>query len=304
MVSMQLSFPDPIRVLVLTDLDLGIRTRQRLAEAKSEGLWLVGAASSREVAIDLIANTGPQVIVVDIDGEYGPETIADLAERCDARLLALTGSRDTEVQDGAVLAGACGVVQKREAAELLVDAIRCVHEGEMWINHAAADRILDELAHAREAAEQQERIRAKLACLTLRERIIVTEITRSHLATPREIAARLQISEQRLGEFLSSIYRKLELTSGEARASGARPDRFNRQPNAVGADPAEPPRKPAPADSRREDAAVGFPSGSISHVHGSATGNRGEDPIVIPLRGAHPESVPVSRWRQLLRRVH
>jgi len=35
---MQLPDWDPIRVLVLADLDLGIRTRQRLTEAQSEGL--------------------------------------------------------------------------------------------------------------------------------------------------------------------------------------------------------------------------------------------------------------------------
>jgi len=303
MVSMQLSDWDPIRVLVLADLDLGIRTRQRLTEAQSEGLWLVGTASSREVAVDLIANTSPQVIVVDIDGDYGPDTIADFAERSDVPLLALTGSRDTEVHDGAVLAGACGVVQKREAADILVDAIRCVHEGEMWINHAAADRILDELAHAREAQEQQERIRAKLARLTLKERIIATEVTRGHSATPREIAARLQISENRLHDYLASIHRKLELAASEAHLGGTRAEPFNRQPNSGRADPAELQSEPAPADSQRENAFARFPSGSISPGDGYPPGNRGEDPIVVPLGVAYPDAVPTFRWRQR-RRIH
>jgi len=149
---------------------------------------LVGTASSREVAVDLIANTSPQVIVVDIDGDYGPDTIADFAERSDVPLLALTGSRDTEVHDGAVLSGACGGVQKREAADILVDAIRCVHEGEMWIN-------------------------------------------------------------------------------------------------------------------QRENAVARFPSGSISHGDGYPPGNRGEDPIVVPLGAAYPDAVPTFRWRQR-RRIH
>jgi len=303
MVSMQFPDWDPIRVLVLADLDLGIRTRQRLTEAKSEGLWLVGTASSRDVAVELLANTGPQVIVIDIDGEYGPETIADFAERSDARLLALTGSRDTEVQDGAVLAGACGVVQKGEAADILVDAIRCVHEGEMWIDHAAADRILDELARAREAAEQQERIRAKLARLTLKERIIATEITRGHSATPREIAAGLQISEHRLQDYLASIHRKLELACGEARERGSRPEPFTRQANAVRAEPVGPRSKPMPLDRLRKNGVACLVAGSMTPLDGSPPGNRGEDPIVVSSGVAYPHAVPASRWRQL-RSIH
>jgi two-component system, NarL family, nitrate/nitrite response regulator NarL len=301
MVSLQHPDWDPIRVLVLTDLDLGLHTRQRLTEARSEGLWLVGTASSRDAAVDLLANTGPQVIVIDIDGEFGPDTIADFAERCDARLLALTGSGDTEVQDGAVLAGACGVVQKREAADILVDAIRCVYEGEMWINHAAADRILDELAHAREAAKQQERIRATLARLTLKERVIAAEITRGHSATPREIAARLQISESRLQDYLASIYRKLELDRGEMRVSGARPEPFTRQLNAVRADPAEPSCKPVPLDSPKANAVTRFSSGPTTHADRSPPGCRGEDPIVVSSGAVYPHAVPASRWRQLRR---
>jgi two-component system, NarL family, nitrate/nitrite response regulator NarL len=224
----------PIRVLALADPGLGARTLERLREAQSEGLWLMGNASSLEDAVALIVTTDPQVIVIDVDGEYGPDTIADLGERSDARLIALTCSRDAELQDGAILAGARGVVEKRQAAEFLVAAIRCVHEGEMWINHAAADRILDELAHARKRAEQQERIRVKLSRLTLKERIIATEITRSDSATPREIAARLQISEHRLQVYLAAIQRKLELSDGEARMSGSQPRPVTLQPVSFG----------------------------------------------------------------------
>ena len=300
MASTQPSDRDPIRVLVLTDLDLGIHTRQRLTDATSEGLWLVGTASSREVAADLIANARPEVIVVDIDGEYGPETIADFAERSCARLLALTGSLDTELEDGAILAGACGVVQKREASVFLVDAIRCVHEGDMWISHAAADRILDELAHAREAAEREERMRTRLACLTLKERIIVIEITRGHSSTPGEIAARLRISEHALQDYLVSIHRKLELECAGAGASASRPKPFNRQAHALQAESDGAPSMHR--DRVRKNRRGGFITGSVTRAEGVPPGNRGEDAIVVSSCAAHPRTVPPLRFRHLRRK--
>jgi two-component system, NarL family, nitrate/nitrite response regulator NarL len=285
-----------IRVLALADPGLGTRTLERLREAQSEGLWLVGNASSLEDAVALIANTSPQVIVIDIDGEYGPDTIADLGERSDARLIALTCSRDTELQDGAVLAGARGVVEKREAAELLVAAIRCVHQGEMWVNHAAADRILDELAHARKRAEQQERIRAKLARLTLKERIIATEITRSDSATPREIAERLQISEHRLQIYLAAIQRKLQLFDGEARMSGSQPG-----PLIVRAQTPEVRSKPAPSDRPSTTGVACLIAVATTDGDAPRAGDRGQDPIVFPSGAADAEAIRVCRWRRLRR---
>jgi two-component system, NarL family, nitrate/nitrite response regulator NarL len=291
----------PIRVLALADPGLGARTLERLREAQSEGLWLMGNASSLEDAVALIVTTDPQVIVIDVDGEYGPDTIADLGERSDARLIALTCSRDAELQDGAILAGARGVVEKRQAAEFLVAAIRCVHEGEMWINHAAADRILDELAHARKRAEQQERIRVKLSRLTLKERIIATEITRSDSATPREIAARLQISEHRLQVYLAAIQRKLELSDGEARMSGSQPRSVTRQPDVVRAQSPEVRSKPAPSARPSTTGVACLIAGETTAGDAPRPGDRGQDPIVFPSGPAYAEAIRFCRWRRLRR---
>lgn len=252
-----------IRVLVVSDLGLGARTLQRLEEARPVGLRLVGNSASLEEAERLISTTRPRVIVIDIDGEYGPDTIADLATCPDAFLLAVTRSGDLDWQDGAVLAGAHGVVQKHEAAEVLVSAIRCVHEGKLWISHAAADRILAELAQARAAARSPERISEKLARFTAEERIIAAEITRGHPATPREIAARLKISEPTLRDQLASMYRKLELAEEQG-------------------------------DSRRTR------SGPTAAL-GRRTRGDGRDPIVLLSGQDHPAPVRSSRWKRLRR---
>jgi two-component system, NarL family, nitrate/nitrite response regulator NarL len=296
---MQQTEQDPIRVLVLADQGLGTQTLQRLSEAQSADLRLVGSASSLTDTLGLIASSRPQVIVIDIDGDYGPDTIAELADRCDARLLALTASPDTQLQDGAVLAGARGVVLKREAADTLVQAVRRVSEGDMWINYAAADRILDELAHARKAAEQQQRDRVRLAQLTPRERIIAREITLGHAATPKEIAARLQITEDTLQVSLAAIQRKLELADGEVPMPETQPGTATGRSAVVRFDRVESRSKPALGEELDPTAVACFLVGATADGEMPRRGARPCDPIVLPSRAACAAPIRVCRWRRL-----
>ena len=106
--------------------------------------WFGGRCTPAPAAI--IYETPVDVIVIDLDGDIGVDSIAELCSISPARVLALTASRDVSLHDGAILAGARGVVAKSEPVESLLKAIEKVHEGEYWIDRAATSRIFLHLA--------------------------------------------------------------------------------------------------------------------------------------------------------------
>lgn len=146
------------------------------------------------------------VVLLDLDGSNGIEQIPSLLSGTNVRVLTLSTANDLELQDRAVLAGACGAISKCESVEVLCKAISKVHGGEYWVDRAATERIL--MAVAREKgvnhAEQE-----KIARLTRKEKQTIAAITLGSDASTMEIAERLNISEHTLRNHLTSIYAKL-----------------------------------------------------------------------------------------------
>ena len=87
-----------------------------------------------------LARTPADLALVDLDGDDGAEGVSALYAQTQIRILAISGSRDTALHDGAVLAGARGVIGKRDPPELLLKAIEKVHAGELWVDRAATSR--------------------------------------------------------------------------------------------------------------------------------------------------------------------
>jgi two-component system, NarL family, nitrate/nitrite response regulator NarL len=202
----------PIRVMLVDDLQIVSWGLEKLVQAGHPHLELAGTAFDAASASTIIYQTPVDVIVVDLDGEIGVDCIAELSSISPARVLALTASRDVSLHDGAILAGARGVVAKSEPVEALLKAIEKVHEGEYWIDRAATSRIFLHLAQKSKAkSETPEQIR--VASLTPRERQTVAEISKDAAASSKLIAQRLNISENTLRNHLSSIYTKLGISS-------------------------------------------------------------------------------------------
>ena len=68
-----------------------------------------------------------------------------------------------------MLDGARSVVSKDRSGEHLLDAIRKVHQGELWIDRATSARIIADIADERTRAERDPE-QAKVALLTPPER--------------------------------------------------------------------------------------------------------------------------------------
>jgi len=202
----------PIRVMLVDDLQIVSWGLEMLVQSRHPRMELAGSAVDAAGGSTIIYETPVDVIVIDLDGDLGVDSIAELCSISPARVLALTGSRDVSLHDSAILAGARGVVAKSEPVEALLKAIEKVHEGEFWIDRAATSRIFLHLAQ-KTKVEYETPDQLRVASLTPRERQTVAEISKDAAASGKQIAQRLNISENTLRNHLSSIYTKLGISS-------------------------------------------------------------------------------------------
>jgi DNA-binding NarL/FixJ family response regulator len=170
---------------------------------------VVGEAESVAEAVPLIKELDPEVVLLDVhlpDGG-GEAVIAGVAlERPGVKFLALSVSDAAEDVIGVIRAGARGYVTKTITGEELADAVRRVAEGDAVFSPRLAGFVLD-------AFRAGERVQSdsELNELTAREREVLQLIARGYRY--KEIAARLHLSIKTVESHVSSVLRKLQLSS-------------------------------------------------------------------------------------------
>ncbi len=207
---MQARCHESIRVFLVDDHQTTLWGLQRLIESAAPRMQLVGTASCRGDMLTQGPAARPHVIVMDIDlgGESGLDALPDLLRESDAQVLILTGVRDAEVHEEAILRGARGVVQKEASADTLLQAIDKVSAGEIWLGSCMLGKVLRSLTNPRHRQEVDPDAR-KIATLTAREREIISAVVTEKGAKNKVIADHLHISEHTLRNHLSVIYDKL-----------------------------------------------------------------------------------------------
>ena len=201
----------PIRVLLVDDHQSFLWGMVKLIESDSPNMQVMGTASDIAEALAILEQEQPDVILLDIDlhGVNSLDSMPLFRNASSAIVLILTGARDSEMHERAVLAGARGVVQKEAPAELILKAIKKVFEGEIWLDRITTARVFGKLLDHSNHQPSPETI--KIASLTAREREIVDVMMKQGRSTNKQIAAHLNMSEHTLRNHLSSIYSKLEV---------------------------------------------------------------------------------------------
>jgi len=170
---------------------------------------VLGEAESVAEAVPLIKELDPDVVLLDVhlpDGG-GEAVIAGVApERPGVKFLALSVSDAAEDVIGVIRAGARGYVTKTISGEELADAVRRVADGDAVFSPRLAGFVLD-------AFRAGERVQSdsELNELTPREREVLQLIARGYRY--KEIAARLHLSIKTVESHVSSVLRKLQLSS-------------------------------------------------------------------------------------------
>ena len=170
---------------------------------------VVGEAGTVAEAVPLIRELDPDVVLLDVhlpDGG-GEGVIAGVAqERPAVKFLALSVSDAAEDVIGVIRAGARGYVTKTISGAELEDAIERVAQGDAVFSPRLAGFVLDAFRAGEPLGGDSE-----LDSLTPREREVLQLIARGYRY--KEIAARLHLSIKTVEAHVSSVLRKLQLSS-------------------------------------------------------------------------------------------
>jgi two-component system nitrate/nitrite response regulator NarL len=208
---MSIPHPQSIRVLIIDDHGI-VRAGLRMLLESQPGITVVGEAATCADALELATRAQPDVIVLDLDlgGENAVESIPALLHAArEARILILTGVRDSETHRQAIRHGAMGLVLKEKAAETLLQAIAKVRAGEVWLEPTMIARVLGDLTRSQTSPRTSPEA-AKIATLTEREREVITLIGEG--LRNKHIAERLYISEATVRHHLTSVFAKLDVS--------------------------------------------------------------------------------------------
>ncbi|OWY66002.1 DNA-binding response regulator [cyanobacterium TDX16] len=189
----------------------GLRTLLDLYRAEHGGsCTVVGEASSVETAISLTAQRHPDLMLLDMELEYGDgiAVLRQLQERQEqVKPLVLSAHQEDYWIYRAMQAGAMGYVFKPQLAQQLWNAIVTVLRGEVYLPAAVATRFFRQF----QASHVTSTTPAETCQLSNREVEVLLWLVRG--ASNEAIAKQLYISIATVKAHLTSIFEKLQVTS-------------------------------------------------------------------------------------------
>jgi DNA-binding NarL/FixJ family response regulator len=196
--------PDIIRVLLVDDhavLRGGLKALLNL----EPDLDVAGEAGTGEEAIELARTVRPDVIVMDLamPGIGGLDATRQItAENAESRVLILTSQAEEEYLLPVLEAGGSGYVHKTNADEDLINAIRTVARGEVFLYPKATKLLLRGYKMAEERGEA-----SPLEELSDREREVLTFTAEGFSST--EIGKKLFLSPKTVDTYRARLMQKL-----------------------------------------------------------------------------------------------
>jgi len=201
-----------IRVLLVDDHRI-LREGLRALLSEQAGLIVVGDASDGEEALALVAESHPDVVVMDMvmprmSGLEATTLIRRLHP--EVRVLILSMYDDDEYVQRVIQAGASGYVLKGVAADDLVRAIREVHRGASFLQPTIAAKLIEDYVRRVRGGRPPapDAPWGDDEALTLREREILTLIASGN--TNQRIADLLDLSRKTVESHRTNIMRKLQ----------------------------------------------------------------------------------------------
>jgi len=197
----------PIRLLMVDDhevLRLGLRT----LFSEADGFEVVGEAGTMAGAISSARALEPDVVLMDVrlpDGS-GVEACREIRTgHPQTRVLFLTSYADDDAVLATIVAGAQGFLLKEVGSDELLRAVRAVANGQSILDPAVTQRVLTRVqtlsASSTEPNEEE---------LSPQERRILALVAEGK--TNKEIAVALNLSEKTVGNYLSNVFQKLNIT--------------------------------------------------------------------------------------------
>ena len=199
--------PTQHRILVVDDHSI-VRHGLTLLLKREADLDVCGEAGSFDEAIAAVAEQQPEVVLVDITlkDRSGLDLIKELIVRHPGiRCLVLSMHDEAEYADRALRAGARGYVMKEDADEVVVQAIRHVLKGEIYVSPVMSNRLIHQMSQ--DKSDRDDNI--GVASLTEREREVF-ECLGEGLST-RKIAEKYSLSERTVEVHRANSKKKLRV---------------------------------------------------------------------------------------------
>ena len=190
----------PIKVMLVDDHAV-VRMGFKLLLAACEDIEVIGEADSGEAAYQRYAELKPDVIVMDLSmpGMGGIEAVRRLTARDKGvRILALSAHEDTAHPKRVLKAGATGYLSKRGAPEALIDAVRTVASGRMYLDAEIAQKL---------AMQDVTGTQNPVEALSEREFEVFIHLARGQ--SVNQIAETLHLSTSTVGTHLYNVKQKL-----------------------------------------------------------------------------------------------
>lgn len=200
--------PEPIRLLLADDHAIFRAGLRALLELESD-LEVVGEAASGDEAVEGALRLRPDLVIMDLSmpGTHGLEATRRIAALgIGVHVLVLTVHAEEEYLVPVVDAGASGYLTKASADRDLVDAIRIVARGEVYLPARATTLLLQQYRKA----ERSDGVESPgLQELSAREREVLALTAEGYSST--EIGQKLFISPKTVDTYRSRIMQKLRL---------------------------------------------------------------------------------------------
>ena len=200
------STPVRRRILLVDDHPFMRAGLAQLIERQSD-LTICGEAGNPTEAFQAVVKTRPEVVLTDLTmpGRSGLEFIKDLiAAHPDITILVVSMHDEVVYAERALRAGARGYIMKEAGGEALLDAIRRVLNGAVYVSPRMSTRVLEALSSRKPRGST-----SPIETLTDREFEIFQLIGQGK--STRDIADQLHLSTKTVDVHRSHIKEKLDL---------------------------------------------------------------------------------------------
>lgn len=197
-----------IRILIADDHPLIRQGIKQILELE-EDMTVVAQAGNGDEAVRMAQETKPDIILMDINMPdiNGIQAISRLKELdIPSKIIVLTIHEDREYLVKTLQLGADGYILKDADAQMLMEAIRNVHNGQSFIQPSMTKQLVNEF----NKVTLQEKDKHEENRLTKREIEVLKLIAEGMLN--KEIAKALYISEKTVKNHISNIFKKLNVS--------------------------------------------------------------------------------------------
>ena len=198
---------DKISIILVDDHPIFLSGLQELFR-KQPDFELLGVAESVADLEKLLEKKKPQVILMDFELPEGDGISATAFVRQqspETKVVMLTGYDNPPLIFRALKVGAVGYLLKNTRSKEILDTLRKVAGGEVFLNPDLASKFLHEF----QRDQKVEELRRLVQTLTNREEEVLRSVATG--ASNKEISQQLFISELTVKMHLASIFRKLQV---------------------------------------------------------------------------------------------